>query len=169
MANLVYCDDNKLLKNNYYFALSTSNVSNPTKLPVNETGIADSGANSFYFAKDAKVDDYDPTAPTVGVKCANDHPEQSVARATLASVPELPPASMQGHVMPSFTHTLIGLGPFADQRCTIVFTKTTVTVYHPDGHPILIGWCDLEGPRLWHFPLQPTQSAAPTEPLPPTW
>jgi hypothetical protein len=34
---------------------------------------------------------------------------------------------MQGHVMPSFTHTLIGLGPFADLGCTIVFTKTAVT------------------------------------------
>ena len=168
MANLVYCDDNKLLKNNYSFALSTSNVSNPTKLPANHTGIADSSSNGVYFAQNAPVENYDPTAPTVGVKCANGHPEQSVARATLASVPALPPSSMQGHVMPSFTHTLIRLGPFADQGCTIVFTKTAVNVYHPDGYPILSGWRDLEGPRLWHFPLQPIHSAATAEPLPPT-
>jgi hypothetical protein len=55
--------------------------------------------------------------------------------------------------MPSFLHTLIGLGPFADQGCTIVFTGTTVTVYHPDGHPVLAGWRKQTGPRLWHFPL----------------
>jgi hypothetical protein len=55
--------------------------------------------------------------------------------------------------MPSFPHTLIGLGPFADLDCKIVFTKTAVTVYHPDGHPILAGWRDETGPRLWHFPL----------------
>ena len=168
MANLVYCEDNILLKNNYYFALATSNVSNPTKIPTNQTGIANSGANGFYFTLDVPVDDYDPTAPIVGVRVANGNPARSVARATLASVPALPPASMQGHVMPSFTHTLIRLGPFADQGCTIVFTKTAVNVYHPDGYPILSGWRDLEGPRLWHFPLQPIHSAATAEPLPPT-
>jgi hypothetical protein len=148
VANLVYCDDNKLIKNNYYFDLSTSNVSNPAKLPATHTGIADSGANGFYFAPDALVDKYDPTASTVRVRVANGHPERSVARATLASVPSLAPSSMQGHVMPSFTHTLIGLGPFADQGCTIVFTKTAVTIYHPDRHPLLSGWRDLAGPRL---------------------
>jgi hypothetical protein len=33
---------------------------------------------------------------------------------------------------------------------------------------LLSGWRDLEGPRLWHFPLQPTPPAAPTEHRPPT-
>jgi len=55
--------------------------------------------------------------------------------------------------MPSFPHTLIGLGPFADLGCNIVFTKSSVIFYHPDGHPILSGWRDETGPRLWHFPL----------------
>jgi hypothetical protein len=45
------------------------------------------------------------------------------------------------------------LRPFADLNCKIVFTKTAVTVYHPDGHPILAGWREETGPRLWHFPL----------------
>ena len=31
--------------------------------------------------------------------------------------------------------------------------QNIVTVYHPDGHPILSGWRDEAGPRLWHFPL----------------
>ncbi len=66
MANIVNCK-NKLLKNNYYFALSTSNVSNPTKLLANLTGIANSGAKCFYFTPDALVVDFDRTAPTVGV------------------------------------------------------------------------------------------------------
>jgi hypothetical protein len=55
--------------------------------------------------------------------------------------------------MPSFPHTLISLGPFANQGCKIVFDKTSVTVYHPDGHPILSGWQDLDGPQLWQSPL----------------
>jgi hypothetical protein len=53
---------------------------------------------------------------------------------------------MAGHVMPSFPHTLIGLGPFADQGCKIAFNKTLVTVYHPDGHPILNSWRDINQP-----------------------
>ena len=84
---------------------------------------------------------------------ANGLPEHLVASATLALASSLPQAAMSGHVMPSFPHTLIGLGPFADQGCSIVFTKTAVTVYHPDGHPILSGWQDQTGPCLWHFPL----------------
>jgi hypothetical protein len=60
---------------------------------------------------------------------------------------------MSGHVMPSFPHTLISLGLFANQGCKIVFVKTLVTVFHPDGHPILKGWWDLDGPQLWQFPL----------------
>ena len=69
---------------------------------------------------------------------------------------------MLGHVMPSVLHTLIGLGPFADQGCTIVFTKTTVTVYHPDGHTVLSGWREETGPHLWHFPLTEEVSTPPS-------
>jgi hypothetical protein len=73
---------------------------------------------------------------------ANGCPECLVASATLASATALPPAALSGHVMPNFPHILIGLGTFANQDCTIVFTQTAVTVYHPDGHPILSGWQD---------------------------
>jgi hypothetical protein len=74
--------------------------------------------------------------------------------------------------MPAFPHTLIGLGPFADLGCKIVFTKTSVTVYHPDGHSILSGWLDETGPRLWHFPLTAEaaqvalDNASPQPPIP---
>jgi hypothetical protein len=62
--------------------------------------------------------------------------------------------------MPTFPHTLIGLGPFVNQDCTINFTRTAVTVYHPDGHPVLSDWQDETGPHLWHFPLT-TKAANP--------
>ena len=79
---------------------------------------------------------------------------------------------MSGHVMPSFNHTLIGLGPFADLGCKIIFTKTAVTVFHPDGHLILAGWRDKTGPRLWHFLLTAEaaqvvlDNASPQAPIP---
>jgi hypothetical protein len=158
MANLVYCKNN-CLKNNYYFALSTTTACNPTQLPLSHTGIADSGAGGFYFAPGAPVTDLNPKAPTVGVRIANGRPERSAASATLASAPSLPPAAMQGHVMPSFPHTLIGLGPFADLGCRIIFTKTEVSVIHPDGHTILQGWREQDGPRLWRFPLNATNAS----------
>jgi hypothetical protein len=147
MANLTVMDNFNSCKNNYYYALASEYVPNPppTILP-SHTGIADSGASGFYFAPDTPVTNYDPQAWTVGVHVANSLPERSVASATLAL------ASSLQH-MPSFPHTLIGLGPFADQGCSIVFTKIAVTVYHPDGHPVLSGWWDQTGPRLWHFPL----------------
>ncbi len=142
-----------LCKNNYYYALTSESAQNPPpNILLSHTGIADSGATDFYFAPDAPVTNYNPQAPTVGVRVANGRPKRSVASATLSSVPSLPQAAMTGHVMPAFPHTLIDLGPFADLDCKIVFTKTSVTVYHPDGHPLLSGWRDQTGPRLWHFP-----------------
>jgi hypothetical protein len=101
----------------------------------------------------------------MGVRVANGLPERSVASATLASSPSLPPAAMQGHVMPSFPHTLIGLGPFTNLGCQILFTKTAVSVIHPDGHTILKGWREVDSPRLWRFALQATKSSLPATAL----
>jgi hypothetical protein len=123
MANLVYCNDNQLLKNNHYFALSTTLARNPTQLPSSHTGITNSGTSGFYFAPGAPVSNLHLRAPTVGVRVANNLHERSVASATLASTPSLPPAVMQDHVMPSFPHTLIGLGLFVNLGCQILFTK----------------------------------------------
>ena len=154
MANAVHCVNNELLKNNFYYALSTASVSNPTQLKSSDTGIADSGASGFYFAPGAHVTNINSKAPAIGVEVANGLPVRSIASATLASVPSLPNSAMKGHVMPSFPHTLVGLGPFADQDCQIIFTKTDVTVLDPHGRPILNGWREQEGARLWRFPLK---------------
>ncbi len=159
MANLVYCDENNCLKNNYSFALSTTPACNPTKLTPSHTGIANSGASGFYFAPSAPVVNLNPKAPVVGVQVVNGLPERSVASVTLASTPLLPPAVMQGHVMPSFPHSLIGLGPFTNLGCQIVFTTTAVSVIHPDGHSILEGWQEQDGPRLWQFSLNATKAS----------
>jgi hypothetical protein len=173
MANVVYCNNSNLCKNNYYYALATEFVPNPPPtLPAHHTGITDSSSNGHYFAPDAPVANYNPQALTIGAHLANGRPELSVASTTLASTTALPPAASSGHVMPNFPHTLIGSGPFADQDCTIVFTQTTVTVYHPDGHPILSGWRHETGPHFLHFPLttkaaDPQDATSATAPWPP--
>jgi hypothetical protein len=107
-------------------------VPNPSLSPPSlHSGIANSNTSGFYFAPDALVSSYKSKAPTVEVRVANGKPERLVASTILALVPSLPPAAMAGHIMPSFPHTLIGLGPFSDQDCRIIFTEITITVYHP--------------------------------------
>jgi hypothetical protein len=91
-------------------------------LPAHHTGIANSSSNGHYFAPDAPVTNYNPQTLTIGVRMANGRPKRLVASATLASATALPLAALSGHVMPNFPHTLTGLGPFADQDCTIIFT-----------------------------------------------
>jgi hypothetical protein len=173
MANVLYCNDSNLCKNNYNYALATEFVSNPPPtLPAHHTGIADSGFNGHYFAPDTPVANYNSQAPPIRVCMANSRPKHFVASATLASATALPPAALSGHVMPNFPHTLIGLGLFANQDCTIIITQTAVTVYHQDSHPILSGWQDETGPRLWHFPLtteaaNPQDATGATAPWPP--
>jgi hypothetical protein len=161
MANVVYRNTNDLCKNNYYLALSTPSSCNPTNLPPSHTGIPNFGASGIYFASNAPVANLNPTASLVGVRVANGLPVRSVASATLASAPSLPSAAMQGHVMLSFPHTLIGLGPFANLGCQIVFSKHAVLVIHPDGHSILNGWREQDGPHLWRFPLKATMPILP--------
>jgi hypothetical protein len=168
MANAVYCKNNKLLKNNFYFALSTASASNSTQLPSSHTGIADSGASGFYFAPNAPVANIISRAPAIGVQVANGLPVRSIASTTLASVPSLPSAAMHGHVMPSFPHTLVDLGPFANQGCQIVYTKDDIAVIDPHGRCILKGWREEDGARLWCFPLKAPASCTPPVLLPPT-
>ena len=59
--------------------------------------------------------------------------------------------------MPSFTNTLVGVGPICDADCTVVFTKQYVTVLSPKGKPILTGCRAKKLPRLWHFALKPIE------------
>jgi hypothetical protein len=163
MANVVYCFDSNLCKNKYYYALATEFVPNcPPTLPAHHTGIAGSGFNGHCFALDNPVANSNPQAPTVGVHVVNGRPKHLMASATLALGTTLPPAALWGHVMPNFLHTLISLGPFADQDWTIIFSQTAVTVYHSDGHSILSGWWNETGLHLWHVPLT-TKAANPQD------
>ncbi len=74
---------------------------------------------------------------------------------------------MRGHVMPSFPHTLVGLGLFANQGFQIVFTKDDVAVIDLNGQYILKGWREEDGARLWRFPLKTPPACTPPVLLPP--
>jgi hypothetical protein len=109
MTNVVYCNDNILLKIKNYYALSIPSTCNPTHLPSSHTGIANSGANGIYFAPDGPVANLNLRAPALVVQVANSFLVRLIANATLASAPSLPYAATQGHVMPFFPHTLVSL------------------------------------------------------------
>ena len=124
-------ENDNVLKNNYYYALTNEHASNPPPLSLSYTGIANSCASGFFFAHDAPASNQNHYAPTIGVWLANGLSKRSIASATLALVPSLPPLAMQGHVMPSFTNSLIGLGPFVNML--VQKGKQDLVLFHTHG------------------------------------
>ena len=118
--------------------------------------MVDSGASGLYFAKDSPVSNVDRSAPQIRVGTASGQIQHSSARATL-TMPQLPEYFPKtGHVMPEFKHSLMGLGSICDANCTVLFSKAAVTIFDPQGKPLLQGWRDRHGAKLWRFALRPT-------------
>ena len=61
------------------------------------------------------------------------------------------------YIIPSFTNTIVGVGPIFDADCRVVFTKQDVIVLSPKRKPILTVWIEKKLPRLWRFALKPTE------------
>ena len=99
----------------------------------------DSGAAYLYIDPDAPHGPLEISAATIKVGTANGQVETSAEKSTLP-IPQLAADSPKtGYIMPSFTNTLIGVGPICDAKCTAVFKKKDVTVLSPEGKPILRG------------------------------
>jgi hypothetical protein len=64
--------------------------------------------------------------------------------------------------MPGFPHSLIGLTPFVNVGCQVIFTQTLVVAFDANDKAILIGWRETTGPQLWHWPLLPQHPTAPS-------
>jgi hypothetical protein len=146
-----------LLKSFYKLAFAASlscspPTSNPSNLPVNYTGIADTGASGIYFTKNAPVNYCNTSAPSIHVGIADGTIARSSASAQL-KLTNLPPAACQGHIMPTFTRTPFGIAPLCNANLTIIFTKHDVKAIDQAGATILEGWRDLGGARDWHFPI----------------
>ena len=136
--NIVSNNDLTNLKELAFTALPSCN---PTpNSPDIDSGIADSGSCDMYFAPGALVTNYDATTSKIGVGVANSSPVHSIASDELALVTTLPPAIRKGHVMAGFPHSLIGLSPFVDAGCCVLFTNRAVIAFDRDGKAILEGW-----------------------------
>ena len=67
--------------------------------------------------------------------------------------------------MPTFTDTLVGIGPICDAGYTVTFTSTDVTVYSERGLLILTGWRETQMQKMWRFALSPNKElTTPTTP-----
>ena len=113
---------------------------NENILPQQHTGIVDSGATHLYIAPNAPHGPLDTRAATIKVGTANGQVVTSAAKATLP-IPQLEADfPTTGYIIPSFTNTLIGVGPICDANCTVVFNKKDVIVISTEGKTILQGW-----------------------------
>ena len=106
----------------------------------------------------------DRSAPKVTVGTATGRIQSSSGTGEL-NIPNLPyDLPVIGHIMPGFKHTLIGVGPLCDADCIVTFTHAAVIFRDSQGSPVLTGWRDQSGPRLWRIALQPGESNLPNMP-----
>ena len=63
--------------------------------------------------------------------------------------------------MPGFQENLVGIGLIYDADYSVTFTKDLVRIYSPKGHRVLIGWREIEGPRLWRMYLLLDETSTP--------
>ena len=129
------------------------------------TGIADTGASHLYIAPQAPHGPINTTAPKIHVGSANGQVVPSSAIATLPIPQQVHDIPCEGHIMPTFTNTLVVIGPIYNAGCTVTFTSKEVTVYSARGLPILTGWRGTHMLKIWRFTLSPTED--PTTPATP--
>ena len=129
----------------------------PIILPQQDTGIVDSGATHLYIAPSAPHGLPDTSASKISVGTENGQVEKLSTTAILKITQLKSDFPTTGYIIPSFTNTLVGVGPICDAGCTVVFTKQDVTIFSPKGKPILTGWRENKLPRLWLFALKPPE------------
>ena len=56
---------------------------------------------------------------------------------------------------------MIDTGLICDANYSVTFTKDAVIIYIPEEHPVLMGWREAEGPRLWRMSLLPDEYCVP--------
>ena len=85
----------------------------------------DSGKKHIYTAPNAPYEKMDTTEKKIIVGTENGQVASSTATATATlSIPQLNAEfPTKGYIMPTFTNTLIGVGPICDENFTVVFRK----------------------------------------------
>ena len=55
----------------------------------------------------------------------------------------------------------MGISEFCDADCKLLFTKTSITIFDNKGEPVITGWRDNNGPKLWNISLLPNEDDSP--------
>ena len=97
----------------------------------------DSGASGWYFTPGAPVSNVNNATATISVGTETGQAQTSEASCELP-LPDMP-HGLFGHIMPGFTHNLLGIGNICDKYCKLLFTKHTVSIYDSSDKPVLKG------------------------------
>ena len=100
----------------------------------------------------APLTNINKSAPSTTVRTATGQHTTSSATAHL-TLPDLPATARQGHIMPGFTNNLVSIGRLCDADCSAYVNKTSVTIYDKANTPILHGYRETTGAKLWRFNL----------------
>ena len=86
------------------------------------------------------MDNAQPNAPKVelGTTTGQRHASADTGQLVIPNLPSNFPRT--GHIMPSFKHTLVGLGPICDADCPVRFETNGVIIYNPEGEPMITDW-----------------------------
>ena len=139
----------------YEASLSCSPTQQENILPQHHTGIVDSGATHIYIAPSAPYSQPNKKATPITVGTANGKMVKSEATATPPILQLAADFPTTGYIMPSFTNTLIGIGPICNAYCKVLFTKKDVVVISLEGKTILTGRREKNLPKIWRFALKP--------------
>ena len=102
--------------------------------------------------------------PKVKVGTATGQTQQYTGGGDL-ELPHIPSGfSIKGHIMPGFRHTLIGVSSLCDANCKVTFTRKAIIVRDKQDTPVLTGWSEATGSRLWRIALQPGDPNLPSLP-----
>lgn len=102
----------------------------PQEQAMGATGVLDTGSTGFFIteegAKEAGLPILGPSTKAIAV--AND--EIAWAKHKTRLPYDLPASMMEGDVVPKFSHSLVGVKPFADAGC--------ISVFHPHQEGVTI-------------------------------
>ena len=65
--------------------------------------------------------------------------------------------------MRGFHENLVGIGPICNAKYSVLFNDEAVTIISPTGIPVLKGWQEATGNRLWRMSLLPNAEKVTTE------
>ena len=58
--------------------------------------------------------------------------------------------------MGNFHENLVGIGPICDAKYSVLFNDEAVHIISPTGTPVITGWREETGHKLWRMSLLPT-------------